>query len=110
MALALRRAARMRYAALVVLAFSACVVPGEDDGTLADEVALQPFHGRFGSPSIVRDGDTLHAYFPIQSYNGDTVHVAHARSDDDGATWLRVGDALPKLNRLAKQDGAVWAP
>ena len=102
----------MRTFALLVLAFTitACVAPGEEDGIVDGEVALQPFHGRFGSPSIVRDGDVLHAYLPIQQFDGETVHVAHARSNDGGATWLRVGDALPELNQLAKQDGAVWAP
>ena len=33
-----------------------------------------------------------------RSLTGETEHVAHARSDDGGTTWLRVGDALPSLN------------
>lgn len=83
----------------------------EDSETVVDsELALPLFHGRFGSPSIVRDGDALHAYFAMQAFAGETVHVAHARSDDGGATWKRVGDALPELNDLARQNGSVWAP
>jgi len=92
--------------------------PGDDGGDdgAADELpeisenALLAFHGRFGSPTIVRDGDQLHAYFAIQSFHGETVHVAHARSDDGGEHWLRIGDALPELNQLAVQTGSVWAP
>ena len=101
----------MRTAAIISLgltAAAACAAPSESDSD--EEVGLQPFHGRFGSPTIVRDGDVLHAYFPIQQFEGETVHVAHARSNDGGATWLRVGDALPELNQLALPDGAVWAP
>jgi len=71
---------------------------------------LSQFHGRFGSPSIVVDGDHLHAYFPIQKDNGQRVNVAHARSDDGGVTWLDVGDALPRLSKDADPTGAVWAP
>jgi hypothetical protein len=78
---------------------------GDDGGS-----ALPDFHGRFGSPSIVRDTARLHAFFPIQGYQGRTVHVAHARSDDDGATWQRVGDALPRLGPGVKPGSAVWAP
>ena len=72
--------------------------------------ALPEFHGRFGSPSIVRDGDTLHAYFAIQRVDGATEHVAHARSADGGKSWLSVGDALPVLGAEAVPSGAVWAP
>lgn len=87
--------------------------PGDagDPGDGGDgDSALPDFHGRFGSPSIVRDGARLHAFFPIQGYQGTTVHVAHARSDDDGATWQRVGDALPRLGPGVKPGSAVWAP
>ena len=93
-----------------------CVAQDEDTGPSVDDSAvdalsaLPEFHGRFGSPSIVRDGDTLHAYFAIQKFDGQTEHVAHARSDDGGKTWLRVGDALPSLNSDAVASGAVWAP
>jgi len=101
---------RMKHAfVLAVTLLTSCAIDtGEDEG----EVALAPFHGRFGSPSIVHDRDTgtLHAYFPIQAFKGDTVHVAHARSMDGGETWDRVGDALPKLGKLAVDSGAVWAP
>ncbi|MEO8702106.1 MAG: family 43 glycosylhydrolase [Kofleriaceae bacterium] len=84
----------------------------DEDGESEDtgDVTLSPFHGRFGAPSIVKDGDTLHAYFPIQQHAGDPVHVTHARSTDDGAHWDRVGEALPRLNQLAMQSGSVWAP
>jgi hypothetical protein len=97
----------------VIATFAGCSIEeDEDDGLveLDSELALQQFHGRFGSPSIVRDGDDLHAYFAIQAFEGETVHVAHARSDDGGAHWLRIGDALPRLNEQAVQSGSVWAP
>src|SRR5512138_2736148 len=94
-------------ACLVVL--TACMDDVDDD-SLVETISLPEFHGRFGSPTIVRDGDALHAYFAIQAYEGETVHVTHARSDDGGATWLRVGEALPRLNTDALQSGAVWAP
>src|SRR5690349_6647886 len=81
-----------------------------DELPIISDTALLAFHGRFGSPSIVRDGDALHAYFAMQQFAGDPVHVAHARSDDGGDTWLRVSDALPRLNREAVQTGSVWAP
>lgn len=71
---------------------------------------LPEFHGRCGSPSIVRAGARLHAFFPIQGFQGHTVHVAHARSEDDGKTWLRVGDALPQLGPGVKPGSSVWAP
>ncbi len=80
------------------------------DDSLVETISLPEFHGRFGSPTIVKDGTTLHAYFAIQAYQGETVHVTHARSTDGGATWLRVGEALPQLNAGALQTGAVWAP
>ena len=93
---------------IVLLASAGCIVGdepfGESDGSLSE------FHGRFGSPTIVNDGGKLHAYFPIQQSGGQRVNVAHARSDDDGVTWLDAGDALPKLSREADPNGAVWAP
>jgi Glycosyl hydrolases family 43 len=99
----------MLRVAIALSLLSACALDldtDEDEG----EVALQPFHGRFGSPTIVRDDSVLHAYFPRQRQGGKDVHVAHARSLDGGASWDFVGDAVPKLNKLAKQDGSVWAP
>jgi hypothetical protein len=101
--------ARMLRTITCLLLLGGCMTE-EPDGALEDEASLAPFHGRFGSPTIVRDDGTLHAYFPIQSFQGETVHVAHARSSDDGAHWLRVGDALPRLNKRAVANGAVWAP
>jgi len=105
----------MRMATFVLAAFVAaagCEVGDEPDSltTVESALSLPLFHGRFGSPTIVRDGNQLHAYFAIQKFDGDTIHVTHARSDDDGKTWLRVGEALPHLNKLAVQNGAVWAP
>lgn len=99
----------MHRVAIALLLLSACAL---DSGTDADEAELNlpAFHGRFGSPTIVRDDDVLHAYFPMQRFAGKDVHVTHARSLDFGATWDRVGEALPKLNKLAKPDGVVWAP
>jgi arabinan endo-1,5-alpha-L-arabinosidase len=100
----------------LLLGATACLSGEEEDSSdvgVIDAPATQPFHGRFGSPSIVRDGGRLHAYFPIQGFAGKTIHVAHARSDDGGAHWFRVGDdgeALPHLNKLAVPGGAVWAP
>ena len=105
-----------RVAFLAALAASAtgCIDDEYEDEdslvTIESEASLPLFHGRFGSPSIVRDGDRLHAYFAKQAYQNETVHVAHARSDDGGKTWLRVGDALPQLNQLAVPNGSVWAP
>ena len=104
----------LKTVACTLLLLVGCVASEEDD-TIPDTAieglsSLPEFHGRFGSPSIVRDGDTLHAYFAIQHYEGETVHVAHARSDDGGKTWLRVGDALPKLGDAAVASGSVWAP
>lgn len=98
--------------ACCLLVLVGCVDFGGDDsiGDAETDLALPEFHGRFGSPSIVRDGNRLHAYFAIQNYEGKTVHVAHARSNDGGETWLRVGDALPHLGARAKQNGSVWAP
>lgn len=105
----------LKTVACSLLLVAGCVAQDVDDEPISDTAidglsALPEFHGRFGSPSIVRDGDTLHAYFAIQSFQGETEHVAHARSDDGGKTWLRVGDALPKLNVEADANGAVWAP
>src|SRR5699024_2366038 len=89
--------------------------PGADDANADDTVDVNPpviadnaqlaFHGRFGSPSIVRDGDVLHAYFAMQQFQGDPIHVAHARSNDGGETWLRLDDALPRLNVDAVKTG-----
>lgn len=101
----------MLRAALCLVALAGCIDDADvTDDSLVETVSLPEFHGRFGSPTIVRDGDTLHAYFAIQSYDHETVHVTHARSDDNGATWLRVGEALPHLSRDALQSGSVWAP
>jgi hypothetical protein len=100
----------LRTLTCVVLALTSACLGDDSEDITENEAALPPFHGRFGSPTIVRDGDTLHAYFAIQAFQGETVHVAHAKSTDDGEHWLRVGDALPKLNKQAKPDGAVWAP
>lgn len=101
-----------RIAIMVAIAVIGCATEEDlDSPVLIDsERSLPLFHGRFGSPTIVRDDDALHAYFAIQSFAGETVHVAHARSDDGGETWKRVGDALPRLNDLAVQSGSVWAP
>src|ERR1044071_1859561 len=88
------RARMHRYVLLALVLASGCATDDDSLYDSEDGFTLQPFHGRFGSPSIVRDGDTLHAYFPIQRFEGDTVHVAHARSADGGAHWGRVGDAL----------------
>jgi hypothetical protein len=105
---------RTAVTSTLILAGLAAGCAMEDDPPTADDIesqlSLQEFHGRFGSPTIARDGDTLHAYFAIQSFEGHTVHVAHARSNDDGKTWLRVGDALPKLNKRAAANSTVWAP
>lgn len=98
---------------VALLALAACVAPDDEPvlDTSVDALSKLPeFHGRFGSPTIVRDGDALHAYFAIQKFEGETVHVAHARSDDDGKTWLRVGDALPHVGSAAVANGAIWAP
>lgn len=107
----------MNRIAMMIAVASAAIGSGcsidEDDPSLVmieSESALPLFHGRFGSPTIVRDDDALHAYFAIQQFAGETVHVAHARSDDGGKTWKRIGDALPHLNDLAVQSGSVWAP
>jgi len=103
----------IRTAALCVCLLAGCVDDDQAepvDDSLVDTISLPEFHGRFGSPTIVRDGDTLHAYFAIQSYDHERVNVTHARSDDGGATWLRVGEALPNLNDTALASGAVWAP
>jgi hypothetical protein len=101
----------LRTAACCLLALAGCIDDAEPaDDSIVDTVSLPEFHGRFGSPTIVRDGDTLHAYFAIQSYDHERVNVTHARSDDNGATWLRVGDALPRLDSDALATGAVWAP
>ena len=103
-----------KAAACTLLLLVGCAVPDDDAPipvTAVEGLASLPeFHGRFGSPSIVRDGDTLHAYFAIQKYDGQIEHVAHARSDDGGKTWLRIGDALPELSAQAVGSGAVWAP
>ena len=102
----------MIRALAICLALTACT----DEADLVDddlELSLEarpPFHGRFGSPTIVRDGDRLHAYFALQAFEGDRVNVTHARSDDNGKTWLRIGEAVPRLNKLAVSDGSVWAP
>lgn len=98
----------------LLLFLGGCVAPDADE-PIADSAvdglsALPEFHGRFGSPSIVRDGDRLHAYFAIQRVDGAIEHVAHARSDDGGKSWLSVGDALPRLGDAAVANGAVWAP
>lgn len=99
-----------RIAACLV-ALAGCLDDSEvDDDSLVDTISLPEFHGRFGSPTIVRDKGTLHAYFAIQAYQGDRVNITHARSDDGGATWLRVGEALPQLNTGALATGSVWAP
>src|SRR6185312_14379019 len=91
-----------KIAACCLLLVAGCVADEAEDevaDTAVDGLmALPEFHGRFGSPSIVRDGDVLHAYFAIQRVAGETEHVAHARSDDGGKTWLSVGDALPWLS------------
>lgn len=107
----------MKRVAITIAALAAsttgCWTEDEDEDslvTIESEAALPLFHGRFGSPTIVRDGDRLHAYFAIQAFQGETVHVTHARSDDRGKTWLRIGDALPQLNQLAVPNGSVWAP
>jgi hypothetical protein len=100
--------------AACLLALVGCIDGGDDadpaEDSLVETASLPEFHGRFGSPTIVRDGDALHAYFAIQSYAHETVHVAHARSDDGGTTWFRIGDALPRLNTTALATGSVWAP
>lgn len=100
------------FAFVAALAVIACGVDDETDSLteIDSAVSLPLFHGRFGSPTIVRDHDTLHAYFAIQQFEGDVVHVTHARSDDEGKTWVRVGEALPQLGKLADPHGAVWAP
>jgi Glycosyl hydrolases family 43 len=95
---------------LFTLLTTSCGTEDESEGVDDGELELEPFHGRFGSPSIVRDGDMLHAYFPVQSHEGKRIHVTHARSTDDGAHWDRVGEALPTLSDLAVPDGSVWAP
>lgn len=110
----------IRCAILALVVTAACASPDLDevdvDTDAADELdmaeAARPpqFHGRFGSPTIVRDGDKLHAYFAIQRHEGERVNVTHARSDDDGQTWIRIGDALPELGQGAVADGSVWAP
>ena len=105
-----------RIACSLLLCLGGCVAPNDnlDEPVLDTAVdtlsSLPEFHGRFGSPSIVRDGDVLHAYFAIQKVGGVTEHVANARSDDGGKNWLSVGDALPKLGAEADPNGAVWAP
>ena len=60
----------LRIALCCLVALAGCVGDDESDRRLArrDGLSLPDFHGRFGSPSIVRDGDTLHAYFAIQAY------------------------------------------
>jgi hypothetical protein len=106
----------LKTVACCLLLAAGCLAEESDEDELVTDVAidglsaLPEFHGRFGSPSIVRDGDKLHAYFAIQSFQGDVQHVAHARSDDGGKTWLRVGDALPALGDAAVGNGSVWAP
>ena len=97
----------IKTACILLVAAAGCI--GAAD-TSDSESALTEFHGRFGSPTIVRDGSTLHAYFPKQQVAGQPVHVAHARSDDDGVTWQYIGDALPELSPQAVPDGSVWAP
>lgn len=106
-----------KLALLGMVLATGCVSDAADDGddlvtdTAVDGLSRLPeFHGRFGSPTIVKDGDSLHAYFAIQRFAGQTEHVAHARSDDNGKTWLRIGDALPHVGTAAVADGAVWAP
>jgi len=92
----------------LALAAAGCLTADASLGEADDSITA--FHGRFGSPTIVNSGGALHAYFPIQDDNGKRVNVAHARSEDDGVTWLDEGDALPKLSREADPTGAVWAP
>src|SRR5687767_9829810 len=103
---ALQRAAQMTrcFALCLIAAATACTGPADEELAVEDLLlsadARPPFHGRFGSPTIVRDGDKLHAYFAIQTFEGERVNVTHARSDDNGRTWLRIGEALPRLNAL----------
>ena len=69
------------------------------------------FPGAFASPSIVREGDTYHAWMAKQRANGKVYNIAHATLSPDGK-WKLQGDALPKLGKGAVHSGgyAVWAP
>lgn len=95
--------------------------PDDPSGDQADQagvdvtskaVAPGRFAGRFSSPTIVRVGDTYHAYFAKQTIQlgtrTRTFHVPHAALR--GGAWSAPREVLPHLGRGAKADGPVWAP
>lgn len=102
-------------AALVFGLLAACATeaPGtEGEGETSAADTRSDYAGGFPSPSIVREGATLHAYVAKQDIDGAVVNVAHVTSEGDGH-WTFTGDALPKLGKQADQTSAhyaVWAP
>jgi hypothetical protein len=79
----------------------------------AGDGAIVPhgYIGAYASPSIVRVGDTYHAFFAGDRFSGQHYNIPHATFTEDG-NWTFVGEALPHLGTGA-YDGPgypVWAP
>src|SRR6476660_8047935 len=95
------------------LASTQCAAPvDEPEADVASELATGNGDFAFPSPTIVREGNTYHAWVAKHSFGGKVYNAAHATRDVNEASWKLQGEALPKLGAHADHKGnyAVWAP
>jgi hypothetical protein len=105
---------RLALAAAALMTLTvACASPEAEEATESSGADLAEVDNiAFPSPTIVRDGATYHMYVAKRVVDGTPVNAPHFIGDANG-NWKYVGDALPKLNVKARQNGKryiVWAP